>query len=175
MSHTYHIGDLHIGHRSVCKYRTMFSSVEEHNETLVSNILSTVNKRDTLWLHGDLFFSPESLNSALEIVERCCTVNIILGNHDSDRKIRREIIKTLVDCQNVKLHSLVSKYGAWLSHHPLHPAELRGKFNIHGHVHYQTIREPGYFNVSAENLGFFPRKTEDIMNAAKDNDFDRWV
>ena len=57
----------------------------------------------------------------------------------------------------------LEKYkGAWLSHAPIHPAELRGKINIHGHVHYANVLdETGkldnrYFNVSLENTGGCP-------------------
>ena len=45
----------------------------------------------------------------------------------------------------------------WLSHAPIHPAELRGRKNVHGHVHNKTIIDPNYFNLSVENcLGSAP-------------------
>lgn len=44
----------------------------------------------------------------------------------------------------------------WLSHCPIHPAELRGKTNLHGHVHSATIDDVRYFNTSLENINYKP-------------------
>lgn len=58
---------------------------------------------------------------------------------------------------------------SWLSHAPIHPAELRGKINIHGHVHDATITDENglpdlrYFNVSLENTGGRPIAHNVIM------------
>lgn len=169
MSKVYHIGDLHLGHRNILKYREEFSSIEEHNGTIVDNIKSTINKRDTLWLHGDILFSDDdkTLLDFYEVVSHCENIRWILGNHDTDntkrQKLMMTIFKVLSEGCNFQVHSLVKYKGSWLSHAPLHPDELRGKINIHGHVHSQSIDDNKYFNVSCENVGYKPVTYQEIL------------
>ena len=55
-----------------------------------------------------------------------------------------------------EVHSLYKWHEFWLSHCPIHPDELRGKVNIHGHVHHATLNDKRYYNTSLENTGFYP-------------------
>ena len=86
--------------------------------------------------------------------------NLILGNHDI--QLRDWVyFNKVVGFEKYK--------GTWLSHAPIHPAELRGKLNIHGHVHYATITTPSgvvdarYFNCSIENTNGRPIAHNVIM------------
>lgn len=167
MSQVFHIGDLHIGHRNICKYRTQFNSTDEHDDYVVDRVLTTCGKRDTLWLHGDILFDRAKMHLMTKIIQRIGVVHLIIGNHCTEGPQRQDNVRWMMS-YGVKLHSLVSYKGAWLSHHPIHPVELRGKFNIHGHVHQKTIEEPGYFNVSADAIGFTPRRNGDIMAAIRE-------
>lgn len=60
------------------------------------------------------------------------------------------------------VYSLFKYKDFWLSHCPLHPNELRGKKNIHGHVHFQSIPDSRYFNTSLENINYTPINVEEI-------------
>ncbi len=40
-----------------------------------------------------------------------------------------------------EVHSMLKYKGMWLTHCPMHPDELRGKINIHAHVHEQTVMQ----------------------------------
>ena len=55
----------------------------------------------------------------------------------------------------------------WLSHCPIHPQELRGKYNIHGHVHHNNIPDKNYFNVCIEALNGLPIKLDEIRAIIK--------
>jgi len=173
VSKVYLIGDTHWGYKNICKYRDQFNTADQHDFKVFDSVLRTVTKRDILWLMGDICFSSERFSYIKELVDNTQQVNWILGNHDSQTNERQENIGRAA-LIGVKLHSLVSYKGTWLCHHPIHPDELRGKMCIHGHVHDQTIRQPGYFNCSAENLGFVPREFKDIKEACENNDWDRW-
>lgn len=176
MSLTKHIGCLHLGHNKISeKFRPEFKSDEFHDQYITEQILKNTKKRDTLWLHGDLFFTEESLKYARQIVNNVSQVNIIIGNHDTDRKVRMNNIITLVnEFSSVKIHSMHKRYGAWLTHAPIHPNELRNAPNIHAHTHRELTYEYGYFSVSAEAIGYIPRETEDILKAIRDKAPDRY-
>lgn len=45
--------DLHLGHENAIKWRTQFSTAEEHDEFIFDKLASKVNKRDSLILFGD--------------------------------------------------------------------------------------------------------------------------
>jgi len=152
MSKVYFISDTHFGHKNITNHRKslLYSTMEEHDEFVLDNILSTVSKRDTLWILGDIAFSVEAFNEyVLKIADRVTNLNVIFGNHDMDSGARPN--PRLYNQRNIRTFGLFKYKKAWLSHGPIHPAELRGKFNIHGHVHYASIDDPRYINVCVES------------------------
>ena len=56
----------------------------------------------------------------------------------------------------------------WLSHCPIHPNELRGKYNLHGHVHNKTVEDVRYFNCSLENIDYTPISLDQIREILKE-------
>lgn len=165
MSRVFHISDAHFGHKNILNFRKIFSSIEEHDETIMQNILSSCGKRDTLWMHGDMFFTGESINKLEEICKYVGHVRLILGNHDVERMSsdRRRMGLEKILSTGAGVFSLATKGGFWLTHAPIHPDELRGKFCCHGHVHDATLSDYRYINVSCENINYKPveRKTID--------------
>lgn len=157
MSKVYHIGDLHLGHRNILKYRKGFSAgctADDHDHAVVSHILYTISKRDTLILHGDIFFSSDVLKKwASEIAKYCGNVHLVLGNHDFEHMSKQEKLACfgILNDLGYNIHGLHKNKMFWWSHAPVHESELRGKFNIHGHVHNQTIDDWRYVNVSWDN------------------------
>jgi calcineurin-like phosphoesterase family protein len=157
MANVYFIGDTHWGHKNICNFRTQFSSVEEHDEVILDNILSTVGKRDTLWLLGDCFFTEDSLDNLREINKHVRTTHLVLGNHDSDSGVRQNNLRTVLSEGLVSKVGALFKYkGFWLSHAPIHDQELRGHMNIHGHTHDEVIPDDRYVGVSCERVGYVP-------------------
>lgn len=143
--------DLHLGHENITKFRTDFSSAEEHDHVVFDNLASAVGKRDSLYLLGDVAFNLEQLNKIKSI--KCAKKTLILGNHDTDRKVT---ISMLDDVFN-SIHSLHCRDGFWFSHCPIHESQFRGKRgNIHGHLHNQTLNIDGYFNTSLEAINYRP-------------------
>lgn len=92
-------------------------------------------------------------------------LNFIPGNHDSDTTERQEMLKEMINMglfHNVG--SMFKKGEFWLTHPPIHPAELRGKINIHGHVHNATVPDDNYINVSAENVFYKPVNMQQLKD-----------
>ena len=158
MSNNYFIGDLHLGHKNILKYRDEFDSIEDHDNTITENIRRVYSKRNTLWLLGDCFFSLDWRDFSIEVCDNFGSVHLVLGNHDTENKERMELTKWVMIAQpNVHVHGITSRYKCWLSHCPIHPDEMRGKVaNIHGHVHSKSIDDDRYINVSCEAVGFKP-------------------
>jgi calcineurin-like phosphoesterase family protein len=160
------ISDLHFGHKNILKYRTEFSSIEEHDGTILDNIKSQGSKRNTLWLLGDCFFSRESFYQLDEICQYYENVNLVAGNHDTDSVERQSLFKHAIRSGMYnKVGGLFKQSSFWMSHAPIHPLELRGCINVHGHVHSNTIRDPNYINVSCENVKYKPVNLHSLKNA----------
>ena len=156
--------DLHLGHKNICKYRSMFSSAEEHHNIVFDNLATSIRKRDTLWLLGDIAFTKEWLARMKEI--KCIRKVLISGNHDTERGIH---MKDLVDVYD-DVFSLVSHRNVWFSHCPIHPQEIRNrKLCIHGHLHDQIVadnlgqQDKRYVNVCVDHTDFKPITFQEII------------
>jgi len=154
MSIVYAIADTHLGHKNIAKYRTQFATAEEHDECVLSMLRKTLTKNDKIYFLGDIAFSKESLAKIDELVGQKI---LVPGNHCTEYVHMQNIVKVYKH-----VHSLTTYKGCWLSHAPIHPDELRGRYNVHGHVHAATLPDPRYFNVSCENINFTPMDFRDI-------------
>ena len=157
MSRVFYTADWHLGHRGISdKFRTQFDSDQHHNDTIIANYNATILKRDTVYFLGDICFDKSSLDiiRALPGVKR-----LILGNHENQYgEFRTSELWNVFD----KVYGLHTRKHVWLSHAPIHQDELRGKPNLHGHVHHATLDDPRYVNVSLENTNYYPANFEDI-------------
>ncbi|WJJ54749.1 nicotinate phosphoribosyltransferase / putative serine/threonine protein phosphatase [Acinetobacter phage AB1I1M-1] len=154
MSNVLFLGDLHAGHKSITKYRTQFRDELDHFEYVEEQYHKRVTKRDKCIFTGDAVFS---LDRAKRIAKWPGIKELCLGNHDTDNVSMKDLIWTFDE-----IYSLRKYKEFWISHAPIHPDELRGKRNIHGHVHYQNVQDLRYFNTSLENIGFKPISLHEI-------------
>lgn len=141
------IADLHLGHKHICEfsgpYRGDVKTVDEHDAWIIEQWNQVVLKNDLVMVLGDVCFDK----SKLPLLKKMRgSKHLIFGNHD---KFGLQEYLKYFD----KVHGFTKYKGrAWLSHAPIHPAELRGKFNIHGHLHFKTMCDDRYINVSVEKL-----------------------
>ena len=167
MSQVYFISDLHLGHKNILNFagslRGFASSPEEHDEVLVDRIASSVNKRDMLFILGDVAMSLEGL-SLLDRIKAKQKI-LVRGNHDifSEEDYRKYFDNIL---------GLAKYKGMWLSHAPIHTQELRGKLNLHGHVHGNSITDmfggydKRYINCCVENCNGYPISLQSIKDGS---------
>lgn len=155
MSKVYFISDLHLGHKNILNFtkgHRFGTSVDTHDFALVSQWNSVVTNRDTVWVLGDVCFDIEKM-PLLE--EMNGNKKLVLGNHDKfDIGVYLKYFS--------KVAGLVPYKGYWLSHAPIHPNELRGRKNIHGHVHLSSIEDERYINVCVEMSAGVPRTLEQL-------------
>ena len=159
MSRNLFIGDLHLGHSGISnKFRNQFTSDEEHDNVIIDNILSSVSKRDTLWLLGDIVLKVEKFKMLDSVFKSCMRVNVIMGNHDHQALPRY----CMTNFSSVYVYGVVKKFGCWIQHTPIHEDELYRGAVIHGHTHSKSIDNPRYISVSCEQVGYTPISLDEI-------------
>jgi calcineurin-like phosphoesterase family protein len=161
MCKVYLYSDLHLGHKNMAIHRG-FKSSEEHDEYIIKKWNSVVTKRDKVFILGDITMNKTKYYHLLKRLNG--NKVFVLGNHDPIQ----QKIKSLLDYGTVA--GIIKYRGIWLSHTPIHPQELRGKKNIHGHTHEKMVKkflffnDGRYINVSAEILDYTPIAFENIKN-----------
>lgn len=149
MANVWFTSDLHLGHKNIARYRNLFESEEHHRNFIKENYHKVVTKRDKVFFLGDIAFTQETLEDVGTWVAEKKV--LIMGNHCTDHVFAKEIVKHFDEVYSLKKYKEF-----WLSHAPLHPQELRGKFNVHGHMHFDTIDDPRYLNVCLEHTDYTP-------------------
>lgn len=142
MSNIWFISDCHLGHRNIHRMRPEFASAADNDEHIVRHWTELVTKRDTVYCLGDMAFDETALARILTLPGRKILVK---GNHDvCAGNFESSVYEKILGLEKYKK--------IWLSHAPIHPTELRGKVNVHGHIHKETIVDPRYFNICPESL-----------------------
>lgn len=172
---TYLIGCLHLGHEAVAKWRG-FNNSWEHDEYLIQQWNSIVNKQDLVYILGDITMeTPEHYYKLDQLKGRKI---VVLGNHDLPKHIP-ELLKYVES-----VAGMIDYKGGCLTHAPIHPNEIGFyAFNAHAHIHHNnklhdvmiphaygersdtpesTIYK--YFNVDAKLLNFKPILLDDLLN-----------
>jgi len=151
----YFTSDLHLGHKSIPKYREPFDDMESHDEYILNKI-EKMNKRDILIILGDFLFDGEHYNEYVERLRKVqCRLKLVMGNHDSLKLYKEDFVEIQLP--------LFSYKNFWLSHCPIHPHELRNRRGcIHGHLHKEKLDDLKYFNVNLDVNNYEFVKFEDI-------------
>lgn len=143
MSDVYFTSDWHLGHRNITKYRTVFKTEEQHAEFILKSYLSTIRRNDVIWFLGDICFTDDYIEHVAALPGR---KRLVMGNHELERGNDWERYLRVFD----RVYGMAKYKGFWLTHCPIHPKELRGKYNIHGHTHETNIDDGRYYNVSLD-------------------------
>lgn len=168
MSRNMLAADLHFGHRSILRYRTNFTTIEQHDATIMANMTSTLTKHDVLWLLGDCFFDDASYDLLRQLRSLVSSIKFVPGNHDTDNSQRHKLfIAAIKEGLFDEVHAVKKHKGIWLSHVPIHPAELYGKRCVHGHTHSKLV-EPysDYVCVSVDHSGYKPVNLQHIIDGS---------
>ena len=136
-----------------------FSTIEEHDETIIANWNKVVPKDARVYVLGDVAQKKSDiakigrLNGSRKI--------LIAGNHDIYPT--SEYLKYFKDIRAT--HRLDN--GILMSHIPVHPSTFgkAHKVNVHGHIHDKRVMDyfrvtpeidPRYFCVSCEHIKYTP-------------------
>lgn len=161
------ISDTHFHHSNILNFKDEFgnrirpfSSVEEMNETMVENWNSIVRPSDHVWHLGDVYFGkPEDADKILSQLNG--KKRLLLGNHDhgKDMVLQKHF-------QKIEMWRIFPERKTVLTHVPVFLGEEKHRkydFNIHGHVHSNSLASKKYLNVSVEVTGYKPVAIEDAF------------
>lgn len=152
MSKVFFISDLHLGHKKMVApdhtdKRSGSLDVDGHDDWIVEQWNKVVTKNDLVWVLGDVCFDKKKMKLLKKMKG---TKHLILGNHDE------YALDEYLEYFN-KIHGFIKYKGcAWLSHVPINPQQLRGKWNIHGHTHNWVSPDLRFINVAVEQLKGIP-------------------
>lgn len=143
MANVWFTSDLHFGHKNINKFRLEVASEEDNRARICWDWEDLVTKRDDVYVLGDAAFTMQTIEEFAELPG--ARKFLIRGNHDElDTQVYLKYFNAVYGLKKYKEF--------WLSHCPIHPNELRGKVNLHGHVHYQDVQDTRYFNMCVESL-----------------------
>lgn len=157
----YVISDLHLGHENIIKYSGGLrggSNSVEHDQWIIEQWNSVVTKHDLVYVLGDVAMN----NDALKLVKKLKGNKMLIrGNHDiADSRMYIEYFQ--------QIFGLLSYRGVfWMTHAPLHPDSLRGRYNLHGHVHKNSLPDSRYINCCVEMSYGVPQSLDDLFEKYK--------
>jgi calcineurin-like phosphoesterase family protein len=158
------ISDTHFFHTNILKFTNdkderirPYNSLEEMHEMMVEKWNSVVKDVDYVYHLGDVTFQYHgafnNLMSRLKGRKR-----LIVGNHD---KIWNPALQ--MNFEKVDLWKGFKEFNFTASHFPLRLESLRdGAFNVHGHIHQNSMDDPHYINVSVEVRDYTPVHIDQI-------------
>lgn len=130
----YFTSDLHFGHRNVIIFdRRPFASVEEMDETLISNWNKKVTDEDLVYILGDISWYKD--DKTCEIFERLNGRKVLIkGNHD---RVHGKIKKYFEEIADYKEITLSGNRHIVLCHYPIvcFNRHQYGSYMFYGHVH----------------------------------------
>lgn len=139
----YFISDFHFGYKPIIEFeRFQFSTIQEHDEYIITCLEKTLHATDVLYFLGDLGYLEGELLARFQALP-CYKKVMIKGNHDtrSAKYYRQEYGFTDVSDVPIFLNKRLV-----LSHQPI-PVK-NDTINVHGHLHGAKIAKNNYVNVS---------------------------
>lgn len=166
---TFVCSDLHFQHQRILGFGRPFSTLDEHDNTIINNWNTVVDPRDDVIVCGDLVFGGKQNLSLFSRMHG--RKLLVLGNHDGGSK---ELYLPYFAKIEGSMEIRTSKGTILFTHFPVHPNQMTVRYalNVHGHVHANTIMDGNqedqrYFNVSMENINYTPIILDKIRHLRK--------
>lgn len=171
-SKVFFTADWHHGSGNIIKYcNRPFSSVEEMNDTLISNYNSVVTKKDKCYFLGDTVWGHKNYRHVFEQLNG--EKFIVLGNHDNEQCYKKLLIDHVIHgVYKVKGITIDNQY-VWMSHycHQVWNNSFHGSFHFFGHSHNTLKFSRGKScDVGVDRWDYFPVDFETLYLYLKDRD-----
>ena len=169
----YFSSDLHFSHANIILYcNRPFQTIDEMNKTIIEHFNKTLDKESILFLLGDIALGVdlENIKELLESI-KCKEKHLIIGNHDTDRKI--DLYKENNLFNSISYADLIKTdyYSFYLSHYPALMERHNKLFNLSGHTHIKNNEENiknNIYNVGVDAHNFYPVSLNNIINDIKE-------
>ena len=176
--------DTHFGHSKIIDYcKRPFSSIEEHDKTLIQNWNNTVGQDDTVFHLGDFAYGNSQFVSNI-IKQLNGNIILIKGNHDL-RNMNPTLYNMFSDVV-YQARILIDKQTVYLNHFPFLCFD-HGDINLYkdnysiqlfGHVHSGPLTSsedvnrlnilfPTQYDVGVDNNNYTPISWTDVKNKIK--------
>ena len=176
--------DTHFGHSKIINYcKRPFSSIEEHDKTLIQNWNNVVGQDDTVFHLGDFAYGNSQFVSNI-IKQLNGNIILIKGNHDL-RNMNPTLYNMFSDAV-YQARILIDKQTVYLNHFPFLCFD-HGDINLYkdnysiqlfGHVHSGSLTSsedvnrlnilfPTQYDVGVDNNNFTPISWIDVKNKIK--------
>ncbi len=161
MSNRFVISDTHFGHKGAVLWVNddgspgrPFDDIDVHDQTMVNNWNAVVNPKDTVYHLGDVVINRRCLKILGLLNGRKVLVK---GNHDIFKL--KDYLPYFAD---IRSYVVNNDFGMF-SHIPVHGECIdRFKFNIHGHLHNNQLKDPRFLNVCVEWTNYAPLAFDDL-------------
>lgn len=169
--------DHHMGHaNAIFKFKRAdgsplrdFSSVEEHDETIIARHNEIVGTNADVYFLGDFSFSNKLIAQYAPRMNG--RKRLILGNHDgANSQFYLKYFKRLMSWRH-----WADRDAGWAfvcTHCPIHKSSFLGRYegrcmNVHGHIHARVIEDPQYMNICMEQTNYYPVSYDEIVKCVK--------
>lgn len=116
----YFTSDWHLGHANILKFsKRPFSSVEEMDRTIISNLLEIIQPDDEIYHLGDLASSKKAADDFFDRLPRKCRFHWIRGNHDKVFSQFRKNCASQSNLKEITINNNGKKTTVTLCHYPL--------------------------------------------------------
>ena len=140
----YYISDLHFLHKRVIEINNRpFRDLDEMHEVLTLKWNKKVNKKDTIYILGDIAFARnlKQIDEAINIISKLNGRKVLIkGNHDG-KAVKNEKFRSLFE--EISIYKDLNDNGrrVILMHYPLEvwPGKERLSYHLHGHVHQNNL------------------------------------
>lgn len=173
----YFTSDWHFNHnKDFVWFKRGYNSIEEMNEAIISNICSTLDEGDELWVLGDIIMGETNAEAAALLSRIPYSVHFLIGNHDSYKRI--QLYKSLgwinegyaTTIQDGKWHFYLSHYPTFTSNYDDNKKHLP-LINLFGHTHQEHLfflNNPYMYHVGVDSHDCMPISIDKIKQDIKD-------
>lgn len=167
MANKFATADPHFGHTNLIirHHQRPFVSIEEMDETLISNWNSQVQSGDTVYVLGDLVPFEKDWEKIYKYVARLKgDIRLVLGNHDNPQALKRcpgiTVLGPMYELEIPQSVLVMNHYkmALWNRSH-------YGSLHIYGHSHGKSAAGPGIraMDVGVDTNGFMLYELDDVI------------
>jgi len=158
--------DLHLLHPKIVEICSRPTSIEEHDEWIISRINEKVGKQDQLYILGDVSMGSKKNTEPLIMKIKCKNKFLIIGNHDNNL-LNSTLFTQITQIKNFTFNSpSYPNIHIVLCHYPIASWErkIHGAMHMYGHVHGRFQNSGLSFDCGVDAQNYYPISLEEVFD-----------